>query len=154
VISLVSFLLLIFPFYQGTIRYFVFTYGNTTALSPNYSFQLMGDSVAFLIEAALFFVMSRALAPAHWVTYYGCVAVLLWVDSIWGLIAVKIHGSPIYDWIFLNMFFGLVVVVMLVRHKHLTDRQAIIIGLVAVFIRTVADYWLSWGFYFPSLTHA
>src|SRR5260370_24678481 len=111
-LPLLSFVLLIFPFYQGTIRYFVFTYGDQKALPQPYSFSILFDSGAFMIEAALFFVMSRALAPLQWQTYYGSVLTLLWVDSIWGLAAAKLHKTPIEPWIYLNLGFGAIVALM------------------------------------------
>jgi hypothetical protein len=149
-VPLLSFVLLIFPFYQGTIRYFVFTYGDTDALQrQTYSFYLMFDGFAFLVEAALFFIMSRALSPIHWVTYYGVVVTLLWVDSIWGLSAAWLHNTPIENWIWLNLGFGFIVVILLLTRAHLSDRAATRIGAVAVLLRTVLDYYTTWSFYFP-----
>jgi hypothetical protein len=102
-------------------------------------------------KIALFFVMSRALAPAHWRTYYGAVALLLFVDSLWGFIAEKIHNSPIDSWIYLNFGFAIVVGAMLLAQKHIKPYLATIIGLVAVLIRISLDYFLAWNFYFPTV---
>lgn len=146
---LLSFVLLIFPFYQGTIRYFVVTYGDVRALPPHYAFAIMADSFAFMVEAALFFIMSRALAPAQWETYYGSVLALLWVDSVWGLLASAFHQTPIEWWIYLNLGFGAVVFLMLSQHGRLTNQQATTFGVLWVLLRTMLDYGLTWNFYFP-----
>ena len=146
-ITLISFLLLIFPFYQGTIRYFSYTYGHT--LPQHYSISLMIDSGAFICEAALFFIMSRCLSPLHWKTYYGSVIALLWIDSVWGLVVAKLHQTPIEAWIYLNLCFGAVVGIMLFSHLRLKDHWATTIGFVAVLLRTGLDYYLNWNFYFP-----
>jgi len=68
----------------------------------------MFDSVAFLAESALFFVMSRALSEDRWRTYYGTVLVLLVVDSIWGAVSWYCHGGPTTVWITLNLSFAVV----------------------------------------------
>jgi hypothetical protein len=148
-VTLLSFLLLIFPFYQGTFRYFVFTYGDANAVPDYYSAYIMFDSIAFLAEAALFFIMSRALSPSHWDTYYGSVLVLLFLDSFWGLMAAKFHHTPIEAWIYLNIGFGVIVGVMLLARKKLSNEIATAAGFTAVLIRTGLDYYLSWNFYFP-----
>jgi hypothetical protein len=149
-IPLLAFVLLIFPFYQGTIRYFVFTYGDAKALlQQSYSVPVMFDGVMFVLEAALFFIMSRALAPAHWVTYYGSVVTLLWVDSLWGLGAAWFHNTPIEWWIYLNIGFGAIVLILLIMHGRLKAPTATILGAVAVLLRTVLDYYTTWNFYFP-----
>jgi hypothetical protein len=136
--------------FQGTIRYFVFTYGDAnTILQQSYSLPLMFDGFMFLIEAALFFVMSRALKPMHWVTYYLSVWALLWVDSAWGLVAAYNHGTPIQAWSWLNLGFGLIVAAMLSRRASLSSSTATGVGAIAVLLRTALDYFFSWNFYFP-----
>jgi hypothetical protein len=59
--SLLGFLFLIIPFYQGTIRFYGHVYGDAGALA-SYSYYIMFDSICFLIEAAIFFYMSRAVS--------------------------------------------------------------------------------------------
>ncbi len=52
--ALLSFVVLIFPFYQGMSRYFFATYADVSTLPKPYSLYLMFDGVAFLAESALF----------------------------------------------------------------------------------------------------
>jgi hypothetical protein len=86
-----------------------------------------------MLEAALFFIMSRALDPEHWRTYYGSVLTLLWVDSIWGLLAATLHNTPIAWWIYLNFGFGAIVALMLFQSKlQLTKEEATWIGFISV----------------------
>lgn len=148
-VPLLAFVLLIFPFYQGTVRYFDFAYGDPNNLPPHYSISLMIDGCAFICEAALFFIMSRALAPTHWTTYYGAVMTLLWVDSLWGWTAAILHAAPIDPWIILNLIFGAAVAVMLWLRSHLSPAVATAIGAAAVLVRTGLDYYFTWSFYFP-----
>lgn len=104
--ALIAFLVLVFPFYQGMSRYFFTTYGNLDVLPKPYSASLMFDGIAFTCESALFFVMSRALSPSQWWRYNITVLVLLLIDSIWGVLANLIHGTPIESWIILNFVFA------------------------------------------------
>src|SRR5690349_3178439 len=80
--ALLSFLFLIWPFFQGMNRYFNKTYQSGSMPQP-YSLYLSIDGILFTVEAALFFVMSRALPVAKWRLFYLCTLGLLVVDSIW-----------------------------------------------------------------------
>jgi hypothetical protein len=99
--ALLSFLFLIWPFFQGMNRYFYATY-KPGALPEPYSLYLSVDGVLFTIEAALFFVMSRALPLAKWKLFYLCIFWLLVVDSIWSLIALT-HMREVQPWMILNL---------------------------------------------------
>jgi hypothetical protein len=77
--SLVSFLFLIFPFFQGTSRYFYVEYLGTK-LPQDYAIFVIFDAIIFTIEAALFFVMSepclRHFGVDFITAFYGC---LWWI---------------------------------------------------------------------------
>jgi|SRR5580704_162498 hypothetical protein len=148
-LSLLAFIFLIFPFYQGTIRFFDVEFGDPAKLPQPFSFAIMIDSFAFICEAALFFVMSRALAPERWITFYGAIVALLWVDSVWGLIAAKLHAGGIESWIYLNLIFGAIVAVMLALQARLKGYWPVGLGAAAILIRTILDYYFNWSFYFP-----
>ena len=81
--SLGSFLLLLLPFYQGMNRYLLVTYGDVAALPTSGPFLV---SAAFMVESALFFVLSRTLRPEEWQHFYWAVVVLLVIDSIWWIL--------------------------------------------------------------------
>jgi hypothetical protein len=148
--SLLSFLLLIVPFYQGMSRYFYLTYGHVDKMPQPYALFLAFDGLIFMIEAALFFVMSRALPAAQWLRYYACVLILLIVDSIWVWASHYFHSSPIETWMFLNFGFGAVVLVMLLCARKCSAALWIsMVGAVIVLLRTGLDYWFNWSVYFP-----
>jgi len=51
----------------------------------------------------------------------------------------------------LNIAFAIVIVGILYRYRgEVRSFRASIVGLIAVFIRTVLDYYLEWYFYFPA----
>jgi hypothetical protein len=147
--ALLSFVVLIFPFYQGMSRYFFATYADVSTLPKPYSLYLMFDGVAFLAESALFFVMSRALSEDRWRSYYGAVLVLLVVDSIWGAVSWYSHGGPTTVWIILNLSFAVVLLLILLLTPRQRSWVGAMAGLIAVSIRTMLDYALTWQLYFP-----
>jgi hypothetical protein len=146
--ALLAFLLLILPFFQGMSRYFFVTYEDSAKGLPNhYDLYLMFDGLVFMAESALFFIMSRALSAMKWRTFYWTVVALLGLDSIWGSIAMS-HGASVLPWIVSNTIFGLILLPILLRHKN--DNWAPQLGLFVILIRTLADYYSSWSFYFPA----
>lgn len=150
IIGLFSFLFLIIPFYQGTIRFYGHFYSDTGALPNHYSFYIMFDSLAFLCEAALFFLMSRALSPVHWVTFYGAVVTLLWFDTVWVWATTEFHSNqPPAIWVVLNLIFGAAAMAMIFARSKLSNETAVRIGFVGLLARTISDYTFSWNFYFP-----
>lgn len=107
--ALLSFLFLILPFFQGMSRYLYVTYGDVYKMPRPYSAFLMFDGIVFISEAALFFVVSRALSGAQWRRYYLCVLTLLLIDTVWIMASTYLHSSPIERWMFLNMGFAVVI---------------------------------------------
>jgi hypothetical protein len=149
--ALVSFLVLLFPFFQGMNRYFSVTYGDLSHLPQPYSSSLMFDGVAFTCESALFFVMSRALAPAQWGRFYTTVLLLLVVDSFWGGVVTVVHDTPVEAWIILNIGFACGVFLLLWWHRSKTiTLYAARLAMAMVIIRTLLDYYYSWNFYLPT----
>jgi hypothetical protein len=150
--ALLAFVFLIVPFFQGTVRYFYLTYESQMP-SANYDRYLAFDGIAFLIEAAFFFAMSRAITLARWRSLYMCIIFLLIVDSCWGGVEYQHGALPTLNWIYLNI--PLAVVLGLLLWFIRTDERrrllvALYFGTAVVFIRTVLDYWLDPTFYFPA----
>ena len=153
--SLLGFLFLILPFYQGTIRSYGLLYADAKSLSPHYSLIIMFDSVSFLIEASIFFFMSRALSPDHWRSFYTAVVILLWYDTFWVWASTELHSNhPPEVWSVLNIVFGALAALMLYLRRGKSDYNQIIvvIGCMGLFVRAALDYFLSWNFYFPSVS--
>jgi hypothetical protein len=149
--ALISFLLLILPFYQGMNRYLLHLYGPLTQLPDPDVGYLLFDGIAFMLEAALFFVLSRTLKVEHWRRFYGTVCALLFVDSLWGVSAI-LHNvgdaTLIRRWIFLN--FATVALLPAALLPGAPDKHALRAGIgVAIMLgRTAIDYMISWNFYF------
>ena len=119
--SLLAFLFLIIPFYQGTIRFYGHSYGDANTLA-NYSYYIMFDSICFLIEAAIFFYVSSALSPVHWISFYSAVGVLLWFDSFWGIVTSQMHSNPVpVNWLILNLIWGALAGVLIWQRKRFSN---------------------------------
>ncbi len=146
ILPLLAFVLLIVPFFQGTVRFFYLTYETVHKPPANYDRFLVVDGVAFLIEAALFFAMSRAITPTRWRALYMCIICLLIVDSIWGGIEYWHGALPTPDWIYLNVGLAAVLGVLLFIRTYEGWKMwvALCFGAAAIFIRTFLDYQWGW----------
>jgi nucleoside 2-deoxyribosyltransferase len=162
-LGLVSFLALVLPFFQGMSRYLYVEY-KQGPLADSYATYLMLDCIAFTIESALFFVLSRRLAAQEWRQFYTVVLWLLVVDGVWGVLAWM---RPCRDthticiWLVLDaIFFGVFVLILLLSRIPLPSRVppffhhkgyliGAAIGMLAMVARTGLDYWRMWPFYFP-----
>ncbi|HET7086983.1 MAG TPA: nucleoside 2-deoxyribosyltransferase [Rhizomicrobium sp.] len=149
--ALLVLLFLLLPFFQGMSRYFFDHYESPSGVPQDYASTLLVDGFFFTLEAALFFVMSRALAPEHWKRFYFSVFCLLVADSVWALLAIYWHKAPVGKWLVLNLASTMVVGLLLWgRRKALKLPTllncALLLGAVG---RTVLDYYFMWDFYFP-----
>jgi nucleoside 2-deoxyribosyltransferase len=155
--ALLSFLLLIVPFYHGMLLYFTNIYDHPPR-PAHYGFWLIVDCLAFTIEACLFFILSRSLPPRQWMRFYGAVLWLLVVDVVW---AITIHFHRLaflWRWIWLDLgalvIFGAVALFFREpkgegRDQRGVRRAVVWILLALCFVRTAVDYWWNWEIYFP-----
>jgi hypothetical protein len=149
--ALLAFVFLVVPFFHGTVRYFYQTYESQKPFA-SYDQYLVIDGIAFLIEAALFFAMSRAITPTRWRALYMCIICLLVVDSGWSGIEYWHGALPSPDWIYLNIGLAVVLSVLLLFIRTYEGGLmwfALCFGAAAVVIRTFLDYQWEWTFYFP-----
>ena len=148
--ALLTFLLLVLPFYQGMNRYLLQTYGTSgTKFSAVF---LVLDGVAFMAESALFFAMSRNLPNSRWAYFYWIVLALLVVDTCWGFSAIQ-HASPaalatIGMWMKLNAAFSVALLLLMWLGTKVPDFAVAMLGMLAMLVRTIFDYRISWDFYF------
>jgi hypothetical protein len=117
-ISLVVFLLLAVPFFQGNQKYLYLQYiAPLHQANPPLSisaFWLNLDCFVFTVEAGLFFVMSRSLSARRWQQFYGTVIVLLAVDFIWVVLEMW-HGASVhYEWLWFDLLSCLILGVIIV----------------------------------------
>ena len=156
--SLGSFLLLILPFYQGMNRYLLVTYGDAATLPKPYAPFLV--SAVFMVESALFFVLSRTLRSEEWQHFYWVVLVLLVIDSLWwsivpyspGVRMTLLSGRVLLDdWTILNLVTSIFILTLLLLGRRLPYQPHLpaAIGTAAMLVRTIFDYLISWNFYFP-----
>jgi len=147
--SLSSFLLLVIPFFQGMARFLDVAYqGHVTP--QGYGRHLLFDIFAFTLEASGFFVMSRTLRPQQWRKFYGAIVAILVVDATWAYITVHFRHIPdVAPWMWSNLFFLIALGVILLVCRRKRDTLGQNVALVAMVLRTAADYYFSWSFYFP-----
>ena len=151
-VNLISFLFLIIPFFHGMNRYFFDTYLKSLGPGSRYGGHLLVDCAVFTSEGGLFFILCRSLSRTQWRRFYFTVIALLALDLGWSSIVIWRSSSAIQAWIILDVA-GIVAISLILTifrsKQNLGLRLGPIVGLVVVFLRTVADYWSSWSFYFP-----
>ncbi|MGC9942196.1 MAG: hypothetical protein ABSE48_10195 [Verrucomicrobiota bacterium] len=117
IVSLIVFLLLVAPFFQGNQKYLYLQYIEPLHLpNPPKSISaawLNFDCLTFSLEAGLFFVMSRSLSARRWQQFYATIAVLLSIDFVWALME-KSHGAAVpTEWLWFDII-GAVVLVLII----------------------------------------
>lgn len=118
VMSLLVFLMMIVPFFQGNQKYLYLQYIEPLhSASPPKSISAMWlnfDCFVFSIEAGLFFLMARSLSAQRWQQFYAAIIVLLSLDLFWAAIE-KWHGSAVpSEWLFFDSLVILVLVAIIV----------------------------------------
>ncbi len=128
VVSLIVFLLLAAPFFQGNQKYLYLQYVEPLhqAVPPKTisASWLNFDCLVFSVEAGLFFVMSRSLSARRWQQFYGTIAFLMFLDFVWAA-TEKSRGSAVpREWIWFDIIAALVLVAFIlvdwlfVRYKR------------------------------------
>jgi hypothetical protein len=107
VVSLIVFLLMVVPFFQGNQKYLYVNYieplHGTSPLKVIKAMWLNIDCTVFTIEAGLFFVMARSLSAHRWQQFYASFIVLLTLDLLWA-VAEKRHGGAVpMEWIWSDL---------------------------------------------------
>jgi len=146
---LLAFLVAFFPFFQGMSQYLYLTYLNRATAAPFYPGYLLFDALMLKLEAACFFVMSRAIAPKHWRHFYGAVLVLMVIDIAWTALTLR-RGIHVGAWLYLDILVaaGICVMFFVERGRELSQRP-VYIGLALLSVSTAISYWLERDIYFP-----
>lgn len=96
VVSLIVFLLLAAPFFQGNQKYLYLQYVEPLhAINPPKNISALWlnfDCLIFTLEAGLLFVMSRSLSACRWQQFYATIIVLMALDFVWAAME-KWHKS-------------------------------------------------------------
>jgi hypothetical protein len=118
VVSLVVFLLMIVPFFQGNQKYLYLQYVEPLhGPHPPKTISAMWlnfDCVVFSLEAGLFFVMARSLSAHRWQQFYAAIIVLLSLDLVWAAIE-KHRGADVpAEWLWFDGLVALVLAAIIV----------------------------------------
>ncbi len=116
-VSLVVFLLLAAPFFQGNQKYLYLQYieplhGPHPPRTISAGF-LNFDCLVFSVEAGLFFVMSRSLSAHRWQQFYATIALLLSIDFIWALIEKSRGADMPAEWIWFDIAGAIILVAII-----------------------------------------
>jgi nucleoside 2-deoxyribosyltransferase len=129
-------------------RYLYVVYKPESRPAP-YGAWLLCDIFAFTCEAALFFVMSRAVQLHQWRRFYWTVVTILAVDSVWAALVYFSHLPEILPWLILNLATLPVFLVILIPRWPKRELWVPFLAVVVMAVRTGVDYWSSRDFYFP-----
>lgn len=144
-ISLIVFLLLAVPFFQGNHKYLYLQYiaplhqpNPPKAISARW---LNFDCLTFSVEAGMFFVMSRSLSARRWQQFYATITVLMTIDFAWAVLERR-HGAAVpAEWLWFDIIAATVLATIIVidwffvpyeRGKQLNIRCYLTISIVAI----------------------
>jgi hypothetical protein len=146
--NMLVFLFTAVPFHQGGNRYLDETY--TTKNISVKRFAGLVDFAFFFAEAVLFYVMSLFIQANE--IFYTWVLVIFVIDVLW-LGFVFFANPPLFSktkqWFLLNVGAIIVVSLFLLYHGLDDARKWYLLAFLLV-VRTIADYGLSWPFYWPA----
>ena len=106
-VSLIVFLLMVVPFFQGNQKYLYLQYVEPLhqpvppkSISASW---LNFDCLVFSVEAGLFFVMARSLSARRWQQFYGTIAVLMLLDFIWAVLEKRRGAAVPKEWLWFDI---------------------------------------------------
>jgi hypothetical protein len=142
-----AFAVTVVPFYHGMNRHLDECYiiGQTSAQGA-----LLLDFIVFFLEAALLFATSVSVRAG--LQAFLLLGMLLAIDTLWGTISHLIHkqlpSKGVSRWVVINLT-TLVLAFFWVTWSGTTGPTELAGLLVLACLRTIADYYTSWSFYFP-----
>ena len=152
---LVGYVVTLIPFYHGAMRHLDVTYRDRRVEAVREG-ALLADFFLLFIEACLFLALASVITSTEHAaqTYLGLIA----LDGVWGLAAHWVftkNRRPWAEirWSLLNIgtalvTLGFVLALSYLKWPGLSERAAFVFAAICVG-RTIADYSLSWRFYFP-----
>lgn len=117
-VSLIVFLLLAAPFFQGNQKYLYLQYLDALH-GPNPPKKISAgflnfDCLVFSLEAGLFFVMSRSLSARRWQQFYATIILLLSLDFVWAVIEKSRGANLPTEWIWFDIIAAIILTAILV----------------------------------------
>jgi hypothetical protein len=108
---------------------------------------LVLDFVVFLAEACILFLLAASVTRD--LAFFQLLMVLLLVDVLWVLLTWKITKSVAIRWAIINVaMIAISCMLIYPGGQRCVEFKTYVLAACAV-IRTVLDYYLAWGFYFP-----
>ena len=143
--AFVAFVFTLVPFWHGMNRHLDRCYlEKPDAVAQG---ALLFDFAVFFFEASLLFIAGWSLRSGL-VSFY-CLGLMLATDTVWGFISHQIHfsgeKSHVVSWAFVNII-ACVLAVGVIAYPF--ERKPWVLMIIAV-VRSIADYWRGWDFYFP-----
>jgi len=143
--AFVAFLVTLVPFWHGMNRHLDRCYlekGGTVVQGA-----LLLDFVVFFLESSFLFAAGWSLRSG--IESFQYLGWLLCVDMLWGFISHQIHfrgeKSHVVKWSKINLV-ALFLAILVVAYPFQAKQTVL---MVVAFVRSVADYWFCWDFYFP-----
>ncbi len=153
-VSLIVFLLLAAPFFQGNQKYLYLQYlepfhGPNPPKKISAAF-LNFDCLVFSIEAGLFFVMSRSLSARRWQQFYATIALLLSIDFVWALVEKSRGADMPAEWIWFDIIGAIILVGIIAVDWFVVryDREKDLNRFCYWTISTVAFVGLVYGYFY------
>jgi len=145
----IAFLITVVPFVHGMNRHLDKTLSISQKKNQPWLLGfLLLDFFVFVLESALLFVLGISIvSEGHFFQWY--VALLLF-DVLWSLATWPITKSVVIQWIAVNMIAVVACVLFIYWLPQATPgwlRQWLL--TITAVLRTLADYYLAWYFYFP-----
>ena len=149
-LPLLSFLLLVVPFYHGMSRFFTDAY-DPENMSQSYGGWLLFDCFVFTVEAGLFFVLARSMPRGFWLQFCSATILLFVIDIIWGAITWCCRTKVIGPWVIINLIAAPVLGV--IRYIFRSNVSCLFVSstFLVILTRTIADYWKCRHLYFPKV---
>lgn len=150
IMSLISLLALVVPFYHGMNRHLDICYLEKPNDNPIVRGALLLDFFVFCIESCLLFVFIKHIDEP--IGGFKILGWILIVDIIWGIISNFIHYRTmkgVIKWAIINII-TIILGILIIDTDCIKDTTKILTILAVV--RTVADYYICWDFYFPEVT--
>jgi hypothetical protein len=136
------------PFLHGMNRHLDQTLAVIRAQNKRSLFAILVlDFVVFLAEGCILFLLAASVSAG--LAFFQLLMVLLALDVLWALLTWRLTKSVAIRWAIIN---GAMIAVscMLIYPggQRCVEFKTCVLAACAV-IRTVLDYYLAWGFYFP-----
>lgn len=144
-----AFIVTIIPFHHGAVRYL---FSNYVENENHGAIALPIDFLLLFIQAIVLFGLSMLLSKSYFFAWG--LLVLLVIDVIWAALALVTCESATAregarSWLLVNLIAAPILLLLIFVRQTFDESQFIILIATFALLRTIADYGLSWGTYFP-----